>query len=171
MNSCHYSVIVPLRVRNETLRISVIGAIVGAIGCAIGRSLVVYSAIQKPALILMLPSAGIGMLVGAISGAIGRPLISAVTGALLSAFVFELFLLPCASLIGTLGEISGNANADSDFIRSTLKYLIGMAVAGGVGGGIGGAMGRHFGDLQIESDDANLTSEPNDEFKSHDRPS
>jgi hypothetical protein len=135
----------------KTMRISPAGALVGAILCAIGRSLVVFSVIQKPAVILMLPSAVIGLLVGSIAGAIGRPLVSAVTGALLSAIVFELFLLPCVSLIGTFGDMTGNTNADSEFVRSTLKYMIGMAVAGGIGGGVGGAVGQLTGKMQTES--------------------
>lgn len=62
----------------KTLRISPVGAIVGAIICAVGRSLVVLWAIQGPSVILMLPSAAIGLLVGAIAGSIGRPFVSAV---------------------------------------------------------------------------------------------
>jgi hypothetical protein len=151
--------------RNETMRISPVGALVGAILCAIGRSLVVLSMIQKPVLILMLPSAGIGLLVGAIAGAIGRPLVSAVTGALLSAIVFELFLLPCVSLIGTFGDLSGNTNAESEFVRSTLKYLIGMAVAGGIGGGVGGAIGRLNGKAQTQPKEDSGIGEKIDEPK------
>ena len=147
----------------KTLRISPVGAIVGASLCAIGRSLVVFSVIQEPAVILMLPSAAIGLLVGAIAGAIGRPVVSAVVGALLSAIVFELFLLPCVSLIGAFGDITGNANADSDFIRSTLKYLIGMAVAGGIGGGVGGAVGLLSGEIPTKPREDLGIGEPSDE--------
>ncbi|EMI17466.1 membrane protein [Rhodopirellula maiorica SM1] len=148
------------------MRISPVGAIVGAGLCAIGRSLVVFSVIQEPAVILMLPSAAIGLLVGAIAGAIGRPVVSAVVGALLSAIVFELFMLPCVSLIGIFGDITGNTNADSDFFRATLKYLIGMAVAGGIGGGVGGAVGLHGSEIPTESSEDLGIGEASDEPKS-----
>jgi len=152
----------------RALRISPVGATVGAILCAVGRSLVVFWMIQQPVLIFMLPSAAIGLLVGAIAGAIGRPFVSALTGAILSAIVFELFLLPCASLLGTFGDFTGNANADAEFMQSTLKYLIGMAVAGGIGGGIGGAVGLLSTDIPVESREDGI-GEPSDAPESSSR--
>ncbi len=151
---------------SKSIRISPLGAVVGAFTCAIARSLVVYWATQQPALILMLPSAAIGFLVGAIAGAIGRPIVSAAIGAILSAVVFELFLLPCVSMVGIFGDITGNANLESDFIHSALKYLIGMAVAGGIGGGIGGAVGQFTGDVPKEANDDVVVGERVDQPKS-----
>ncbi|QDS95089.1 hypothetical protein FF011L_38730 [Roseimaritima multifibrata] len=150
----------------KSLRVSPTGAIVGAVICAIGRSLVVVWALGEPAWIFMFPSAGIGLLVGAISGSIGRPLLSAIIGALLSAIVFEFFLVPCVSLVGVFGNSTGNNDAASDFMFSTLKYLIGMAVAGGIGGGVGGAVGRLSEEIPIESGENTVTGEPRDEPKS-----
>src|SRR5262249_51579509 len=84
------------------MQVSGTGAGVGALLGALGRALVVICWLGPQAGIIALPSAGIGLLVGAIAGSLGRPLRGALVGFVLSAFVFELFMCACASVLGTL---------------------------------------------------------------------
>ena len=139
------------------MRISVIGAVAGAVVCAISRSLVIIIAVPNVSPIFFLPSASIGILVGAVAGAIGRPLIGAGIGAVLSAVIFELFMLPCASLIGTFGALTGDTDADTEFLKQTVTYLVQMGIAGAIGGGVGGAVGSR--DMQRSVDSPNGSTE------------
>jgi hypothetical protein len=121
------------------MKISPLGALVGALIGACARAAVVFLNLGHaggalPA--LALPSAGIGLLVGAIAGAIGRPLLGAVVGAVLSGVVFELFMCACASVIGTFSQKAGG-----DFLSQTLIYALEMGAAGALAGGIGGLVG------------------------------
>jgi hypothetical protein len=122
------------------MKISPVGAGVGALVGCVGRSAVVLlnmpaGAVGEP--MLALPSAGIGLLVGAIAGAFGRPVLGAGVGAVLSGVVFELFMFACASLIGSISQ-----RASSMFLSETLVYGLEMAAAGALAGGIGGLVGR-----------------------------
>jgi hypothetical protein len=96
-------------------------------------------------LVFLLPSAVIGILVGCIAGGTGRPLRGALLGAVLSAVVFELFMLPCASVLGRFGSITGDQDAEGKFLRETLVYGLEMALAGALAGGIGGLLGKSAG--------------------------
>ncbi|WP_153555726.1 hypothetical protein [Roseimaritima sediminicola] len=126
------------------MRISPIGALTGAGVSAVSRVGVVLfffpELIVNP--IVLLPSAGLGVLVGMIAGALRPPLIAAGTGALLSAIVLELFILPCASLLGAFGSLLGDDRAGHDFLIQTSIYLVGMGIAGAVGGGVGSLIGQ-----------------------------
>jgi len=82
----------------------------------------------------VIPSAVIGLLVGGIAGAAGKPLRGAALGAVLSGVVFELFMLPCISVIGLFSPETGR-----EFLHNTLPYALQMALAGAVAGGAGGA--------------------------------
>ena len=122
------------------MKISGIGALVGAVTCAAARSAVILFhlgdlAKVQPAFVV--PSATIGMLVGAIAGAAGKPVRGAVVGAVLSGVVFEVLMLPCVSLIGLFSPV-----ASEDFFRGTLLYGLQMAGAGAIGGALGGGVGR-----------------------------
>jgi hypothetical protein len=130
------------------LRVSGIGAAVGALVGAVGRALVVLGWIGSNAGIIALPSAGIGLLVGAIAGGLGKPLRGAVVGFILSAFVFELFMFACASVLGDVGKLLGQKDAGTSFLTGVLPYTLLMGVAGAAAGGIGGAVGKAF----IEND-------------------
>ena len=126
-------------------RVSLIGALTGAVICAMGRAGVVMLNIGEAgelALAVSAASAGIGLLVGAIAGAFGEPIKGAIVGALLSGLIFELFMLPCATLFGTVGDVFGNQGAGRTFLISTWPYFLEMAAAGALGGAIGGFAGQ-----------------------------
>lgn len=134
------------------MKVSLTGALVGAVIGAGARSAVLLLNLGQPgSLVFVLPSAAIGVLVGLIAGATARPLAGALIGAVLSAIVFELFMLPCASLIGTFGAFTGNKAAGADFLRQTLIYALEMGVAGLLAGGIGGWAGRRAQQAKTES--------------------
>lgn len=63
-------------------------------------------------------------------------MIGALTGALLSGVVFELFMVSCASLIGTISQKHAE-----DFIWATAIFALEMGAAGLLAGGIGGWVG------------------------------
>src|SRR5262249_60326596 len=105
------------------------------------RALLLHLGAQVP-LVFLLPTAVIGILVGSIAGSTGRPLRGALLGAVLSGVVFELFMLPCASVIGTFGSITGDRDAGGKFLRETLLYGLEMAVAGALAGGLGVLVGK-----------------------------
>jgi hypothetical protein len=112
------------------MQISLTGAGVGALVGAVGRYLVALGGLLvdgagHEAPLIALPSAAIGLLVGAIAGALGKPLRGAVVGFVLSAFVFEIFLLP--TLAGAL-------------LWKALPYMPLLGLAGAAAGGIGGAV-------------------------------
>jgi hypothetical protein len=123
------------------MHVSGTGAGVGALIGALGRALVVIFWLGPQACIIALPSAGIGLLVGAIAGSLGRPLRGALLGFVLSAFVFELFMCACASVLGDLGSIFGGKDAEMAFLTAVLPYTLLMGVAGAAAGGIGGYVG------------------------------
>jgi hypothetical protein len=124
------------------MKISGKGALVGAaIGAGARSAVVLLNLGEGVPLVLVLPSTAIGVLVGLIAGATAKPLVGALVGALLSAIVFELFMLPCASLIGTFGSITGDKNAEGNFLRETVIYALEMGVAGLLAGGIGAWVG------------------------------
>ena len=123
------------------MQISGAGAGVGALVGAAGRALVVFCCLGSNAGILALPSAGIGILVGAIAGSLGKPLRGALVGFVLSAFVFELFMCACASVLGDITRIFGEKDAGTKFLTEVLPYTLLMGVAGAAAGGIGGAVG------------------------------
>jgi hypothetical protein len=124
------------------MKISVTGALVGAAIGAVGRSVVMWLNLgQGVPQVFLLPSAAIGVLVGVIAGATAKPLVGALIGALLSAIVFELFMLPCASLVGTIGSMTGDKNAEGNFLQETVIYALEMGLAGFLAGGIGGWVG------------------------------
>jgi hypothetical protein len=125
------------------MKISGTGAVVGAaIGAAARSGVVLLNLGEGVPMVFVLPSAAIGALVGLIAGGTAKPLVGALVGALLSAIVFELFMLPCASLIGTFGSITGDKNAERNFLGETLIYALEMGVAGLLAGGIGGWIGN-----------------------------
>ena len=123
------------------MQVSATGAGVGALIGALGRALVVIFWLGPQASIIALPSAGIGLLVGAIAGSLGRPLRGALVGFVLSAFVFELFMCACASVLGDLGTIFGGKDAGMAFLTAVLPYTLLMGVAGAAAGGIGAYVG------------------------------
>jgi hypothetical protein len=110
------------------MQVSGTGAGVGALLGALGRALVVIFWLGPQAGIIALPSAGIGLLVGAIAGSLGRPLRGALVGFVLSAFVFELFMCACASVLGDLGSIVGGKDAGMAFLTAVLPYTLLMGV-------------------------------------------
>jgi hypothetical protein len=63
-------------------------------------------------------------------------------GFVLSAFVFELFMCACASVVGGLGSIVGGKDAEMAFLTEVLPYTLLMGVAGAAAGCIGGYVGR-----------------------------
>lgn len=83
----------------------------------------------------LIPSAVIGLLVGGIAGAAGKPLRGAAIGAILSGVMFELFMLPCVSMIGLFSPEAGK-----EFLGGTLPYALQMALAGAIAGGAGGGV-------------------------------
>lgn len=124
------------------MKISALGAGVGAAIGAVARSAVVLVNLGGDVpLVFLVPSAVIGIFVGGIAGGISRPWWGAALGALLSAVVFELFMLPCVSLMGTLGDITGEQGAQGIFLQVTLWYALQMGVAGALAGGIGSTVG------------------------------
>ena len=150
------------------MRISIIGALIGAMVGAIARSAVVLYMVGATNPVVFYPSAMIGVLIGAIAGAIARPLWSAVLGAVLSGFIFELFMLPCATLVGTWGKVMGKDHAQSDFLSETLPHMLLMALAGALAGGIGALAARMkmLEEPQEETDSdsaASPSSKPPDE--------
>jgi hypothetical protein len=60
---------------------------------------------------------------------------------LLSAVVFELFMLPCVSLIGMLDDVTGGQGAQGRFVQASLLYALQMGLAGALAGGIGSTAG------------------------------
>lgn len=124
------------------MKISGVGAGVGALVGAVGRALVCYGWLGPTAGLFVLPSAGIGLLVGAIAGSLGRPLRGALVGFVLSAFVFELFMCAGASLLGDVARVFGEQDAGTKFLSEVLPYMLLMGVAGAAAGGIGGAVGN-----------------------------
>lgn len=125
------------------MKISVVGAVVGAaIGAGARSAVVLLNLGAGVPLIFVLPSAAIGVLVGLIAGGTAKPLVGGLVGALLSAIIFELFMLPCASLIGTFGSITGASDAEGKFLRQTAIYALEMGAAGFLAGSLGGWMGR-----------------------------
>lgn len=119
------------------MKISAEGAMIGALTGAIARSAVVFLHLGGSApLAFYLPSAAIGILVGFIAGATGNPWRGALIGALLSGVVFELFMVSCASLIGTISQKDAE-----DFIWATAIFALEMGAAGLLAGGIGGWIG------------------------------
>src|SRR6516165_12809883 len=98
------------------MQISGTGAAVGALIGALGRALVVIFWLGPQAGVIALPSAGIGLLVGAIAGSLGRPLRGALVGFVLSAFVFELFMCACASVVGSVAGTFGEKDAGMKFL-------------------------------------------------------
>ena len=123
------------------MQISVAGAGVGALVGAVGRALVVCCWFGTNVGILAVPSAGIGLLVGMIAGSLGKPVRGAILGFVLSAFVFELFMCACASVLGEIVAIAGDQDAGTKFLTKVLPYTLLMGVAGAAAGGIGGAVG------------------------------
>jgi len=137
---------------NTQSRISLIGALTGALVCAFGRAGVVLLNIGEAgtvAVLVSLASAAIGLLVGAIAGAFAKPVKGALIGAILSGIIFELFMLPCAHLFGTVGEFFGNQDLGRDFLVSTLPYFLEMAAAGAIAGTIGGLVGKRQKETQL----------------------
>ena len=130
---------------NSQLTISATGALVGALICAAGRAGVVMLNIGEAgtlAILVSLASAAIGLLVGAIAGAFANPLKAALVGAMLSGVIFELFMLPCAHLFGTFGDVIGKVDAGKNFLISTWPYFLEMAGVGAIAGAIGGLVGK-----------------------------
>ena len=127
------------------MQISPRGAAVGALVGAAARAAVVWLHLgPNVPKAFFVPSAVIGLLVGAIAGGLGRPVRGAVAGFVLSAVVFELFLMPCVSLLGAFG----GDNAGRRFWLESLRYALEMGMAGalaGVAGGLaaGGANRAH----------------------------
>ena len=120
------------------MKISGTGALVGAAVGGIARAAVVASNIGEGLpWFFVLPSAAIGVLVGVIAGGMGKPLIGGLVGALLSAVVFEFFMLPCASLFGAVHGIAsgGKTDGESAFMQATLVYALEMGLAGFLAGG------------------------------------
>ena len=128
------------------MKVSLAGAGVGAVMGAIGRAAVVMYWIGGVALWPVLPSAGIGLLVGAIAGAIAKPGKGALVGFVLSAFVFELFMLTCASFVGDIESVFGRSDSAKKFLMDALPYALLMGLAGAAAGAIGGKVGQ--GDLK-----------------------
>ncbi len=117
------------------MQISPRGAAVGALVGAAARAAVVWLHLgPNMPRAFFIPSAAIGLLVGAIAGGLGRPVRGMIAGFLLSAVVFELFLLPCASLLG----IFGGAGAGQQFLWESLRYALEMGAAGALAGLAGG---------------------------------
>ena len=88
-------------------RLSLNGALVGGVACAVLRAaFTYYNVLHAEAtddiargvlgVFAFLPSAGIGLLCGSIAGATGRVWLGALLGALLSVGIFGLFVLPFA---------------------------------------------------------------------------
>jgi len=124
------------------MRWSGTGALVGAVAGALLRGLVVMLNLGAEAPVMFaIPSAAIGVLVGIIAGATGQPLRGALVGAVLSAVVFELVMMPCFALAGLLDEINADLSTSRLFLRSLL-YAAEMGVAGALAGGLGGWAGR-----------------------------
>lgn len=137
------------------MRFSGVGAAVGAVVGAAARGTIVLwhlgdAATQIPA--LLIPSATIGLLVGGIAGATGKPLRGAVVGAILSGLVFEVFMLPCVSIIGLLFSQSDS----TEFWRGSLSYALEMALAGAVAGGVGGGIGLIHSRTRAADDECSL---------------
>ncbi len=82
-----------------------------------------------------LPSAGIGFLCGAIAGATCRAWLGALIGAVLSAGVFGLFVIPFAYLFS-------HFDATDKVTAFTWPLFIQKAIAGAVAGGIGAFVGK-----------------------------
>ena len=127
------------------MKFSPTGAMVGAAVGAAARGAVVWLNLggQSP-VVFVLPSAAVGVLVGLIAGGMTKPIMGAIVGAALSAVVFELFMLPCASLIGTIGSITGDDQAGGKFLQATLIYALEMGLAGLMAGGIGSWAGNRL---------------------------
>jgi hypothetical protein len=137
---------------NTRPRISLVGALIGALVCAFGRAGVVLINIGEAgtvAVLVSLASAAIGLLIGAIAGAFAKPVKGALIGALLSGIIFELFMLPCAHLFGTVGDVFGNQDVGRDFLASTWPYFLEMAAAGAIAGTIGGLVGMRQNESQM----------------------
>ena len=110
-----------------------IGALVGGVVGALVRGGFTFYNLRaggELGLLAAMPSAGIGFLCGAVAGGFCRAWMGALLGAVLSAGVFALFLLPFAYVF--------SVERVGDF---TWYYLIQRAVAGAVAGGIGGWIG------------------------------
>ena len=121
--------------------------------CAIGRAGVVLlniGEVNTLTILISLPSAAIGLLVGAIAGAFASPGKGALIGAILSGIIFELFMLPCVFVFGTIGDVFGNYDAGSSFLVSTWPYFIEMAAVGAIAGAIGGVVGKRQKEIQVD---------------------
>jgi|GEM_PF-4983578 len=137
------------------MKVSGTGALVGAAVGAVARSAVVLLNLgdQVP-VVFVVPSAVIGVFVGLIAGGIGKPAWGAAVGAVLSAVVFELFMLPCASLIGTFGSLTGNSQAQGKFLQGTVIYAAEMGIAGLLAGAVGGWLGYRSEHSQKKANDS-----------------
>lgn len=136
------------------MKFSGMGAIVGACLGALCRAVVVWANLGIGiSITFVLPSASIGVLVGLIAGGTGRPLRGLLLGGILSGLIFELFMLPCASLIGTFGSLTGDASMQGEFLRRATLYALEMGLAGAVAGGLGALAGQAYDRRQIRADD------------------
>lgn len=116
----------------------IIGGFVGAlIGTLVRGGITFYHLRVGEAfgLLASLPSAGIGFLCGAIAGCWCRGWTGALIGALLSAGMFGLFVLPCAYVFAQF-------NAADKVTEFTWPLFVQKAIAGGIAGGVGGLVGR-----------------------------
>lgn len=129
------------------VKISVTGALVGAAIGALARGAVVVVNLGPNILpVFVVPSAAIGVFVGLIAGAMKSPWTGAIVGAVLSAVVFELFMLPCISLLGLFGSVNGDNQLQADFFLKSLVYALEMGLAGALAGGLGSLAGQRWGD-------------------------
>jgi len=125
------------------MNVSGTGAIVGAGVGAVARAGVMLTWVGFDAPIaIALPSAGIGLLVGAIAGALGKPVRGAIVGAILSGFIFELFMCACVSVARDVASPLLEKGAEARFLTRVLPYTLLMALAGALAGGVGGAIAQ-----------------------------
>lgn len=116
----------------------IIGGLVGALlGALIRGGITLFHLREGEAFGVLgsLPSAGIGFLCGAIAGATCRAWLGAIIGAVLSAGVFGLFVIPFAYLFAQF-------NAAEKVTEFTWPLFIQKAIAGAVAGGVGALVGR-----------------------------
>ncbi len=97
-----------------------------------------------------LPSAGIGLLCGSIAEATGRVWLGALLGAILSAGIFGLFVLPVASCFSFL-------EPEKWLAEFTWIYFAQKGAAGAIGGALGGFVG---GLLDAKAMNRNLIIDP-----------
>lgn len=145
----------------------VVGAIAGALVCAIVRSgFTAYnleSATTESATGLLrgtlgffafAPSMGIGALCGAIAGATCDRGMGAVLGAALSAGILYLFVLPFGACIGLIESVFGPTDMGESLEAFAMIYFIQKGLAGAIGGAAGGFAGEMYSERHDSGDDA-----------------